>query len=141
MIRHISSIAEIVDDVDEAVKFYRDTLGFEVDHESGTGYAVVKVEGTLHFGIWGRKSAAKMTYGDENAIGRIPLGFTIGFEVDSVEEAGKEIENKGCHLEQAKKSESWGQVTSRFFATSGALCEFSELPGSRKIVQPMIAED
>ena len=141
MIRHLSSIAEIVEDVDEAVKFYREILGLEVYQEPGAGYAVVKVDGTLHFGIWGRKNAAEMTYGDENAVDRIPLGFTIGFEVDSVEDAGKEIENKGCHLEQAKKTEPWGQVTSRFFSASGALCEFSELPGSRTIVQRMIAED
>lgn len=141
MIRHISSIAEIVDDINKTVQFYRDVLGLEVDHEPGSGYAVVKVEGTLHFGIWGRKNAAEMTYGDENKVDRIPLGFTIGFEVDSVEDAGKEIENKGCHLEQAKKTEPWGQVTSRFFSSNGAFCEFSELPGARKIVQPMIAED
>ena len=35
MIRHVSGIAEVVDDIEAAVQFYRDILGLEVEHESG----------------------------------------------------------------------------------------------------------
>ena len=49
MTRHI---AGIVEDVSVAVRFYREALGLNVEHEEGAGYALVDVQGTLHFGIW-----------------------------------------------------------------------------------------
>ena len=51
MIRHVSSIAEVVDDVETAVQFYRDVLSLPVDHETGSGYATVKMPGLLHFAL------------------------------------------------------------------------------------------
>lgn len=51
MIRHLASIAEIVDDFDGAVVFYRDTLGATVKEES-PGYAVFELPGVLHFAVW-----------------------------------------------------------------------------------------
>ena len=45
MIRHISAIAEVVDDVDAAVEFYRDVLGLSVEHQPGGGYATVEISG------------------------------------------------------------------------------------------------
>ena len=62
MIRHISAIAEVVDDVDAAVEFYRDVLGLTVDHQPGGGYATVEIPGTLHFSVWSRSAAAEATY-------------------------------------------------------------------------------
>ena len=84
MIRHISAIAEVVDDVDAAVEFYRDVLGLPVDHQPGGGYATVEIPGVLHFSVWSRSAAAEATYGDKAAVDRIPLGFSVEFEVDSV---------------------------------------------------------
>jgi catechol 2,3-dioxygenase-like lactoylglutathione lyase family enzyme len=84
MIRHISSIAEFVEDLDAAIHFYRDALGLEVKHEAGSNYALVEVGGTLHFGLWARQGAAEATYGDAGKAADIPLGFSIGFEVDEV---------------------------------------------------------
>jgi catechol 2,3-dioxygenase-like lactoylglutathione lyase family enzyme len=137
MIRHISGIAEIVDDVEAAAKFYRDVLGLKVKYEMGSGYALVEMDGVLHFGIWGRAEAAKVVFGNENELDKVPLGFTVGFEVDSASDASQSIVGKGWPVAQQEKKESWGQVTSRFYSSSGALCEFSETPGARKIIQPM----
>ncbi len=140
MVRHVAGVAEIVDDVDAAARFYRDVLGLEVEHEPGAAYGTVKVDGILHFGLWSRAAAAGATFGDETATDRISLGFRLGFEVDSVDEGSGEIESGGWTLAQAPKTEPWGQKTSRFFAVSGALCEISETPWARRIVQPMSAE-
>ena len=85
MIRHISAIAEVVDDVDAAVEFYRDVLGLTVEHQPGGGYATVEIPGVLHFSIWSRSAAAEATYGDKDTADRIPLGFSVEFEVDSVD--------------------------------------------------------
>jgi catechol 2,3-dioxygenase-like lactoylglutathione lyase family enzyme len=141
MIRHISSIAEIVDNLEETIRFYRDVLGLEVEHEEGSGYALVKVGGTLHFGIWERGNAAEATFGDRGQKEQIPLGFSIGFEVDSVGAAVEETEVRGWSVVQPRKQEAWGQVTSRFYSPSGALCEFSEMPKARRITQELKASD
>lgn len=139
MVRHIASIAEIVEDLEKTIEFYRNILGLKVEYEPGSGYALVKIGGTLHYGIWDRGDAAKVTFGDESAREKIPLGFSIGFEVDSVKEATDEIQARGWSVLHDRKEETWGQVTSRWYSPSGALCEFSEMPNARRIIQSLKA--
>ena len=140
MVRHISSIAEIVDDVDAAVAFYRDVLGLAVQYEAGSDYATAEVPGVLHFGIWSRKAAAEATFGEAEAADRISLGFTVGFEVDAVDASSQEIKARGWTVVQSPKQEPWGQTTSRFFSPSGALCEVAETPDARRITQNVQAQ-
>ncbi len=139
MIRHFAGVAEIVEDFEAAIKFYRDTLGLEVESLS-EGYATATVPGVLHFGIWSRAEAAEATYGSPDAAERVPLGFTIAFEVDEVTEAAQHLNNEAVEVVQPTKTEPWGQVTSRFITPSGALCEIAETPWARRITQPMSAE-
>ena len=139
MIRHFAGVAEIVEDFEAAIQFYRDTLGLEVESLS-EGYATATVPGVLHFGIWSRAEAAEATYGSPDAAERVPLGFTIAFEVDEVTEAAQHLNNEAVEVVQPTKTEPWGQVTSRFITPSGALCEIAETPWARRITQPMSAE-
>jgi catechol 2,3-dioxygenase-like lactoylglutathione lyase family enzyme len=141
MIRHLAGIAEVVEDMEGAVEFYRDVLGLDVEYEAGSGYGLVKMPGILHFGLWSRTAAAVATFGDSSAVNRVPLGFSVGFEVDSVEAGSRDLESRGWSIVQAPKTEPWGQVTSRFFSASGALCEISETPASRRISQGMSVEN
>ena len=133
MIRHVAGVAEVVDDIDAAVRFYRDDLGLEVNHEPGESYATVAICGVPHFGIWLRSRAAELVFGDAAQIDRIPLGFSIGFEVDSVKDAENTLRSTETPVVQGLKVEPWGQHTARFLSRSGALCELSETPGARKI--------
>ena len=139
MIRHISAIAEVVDDVDAAVSFYRDVLGLSVEHEEGSRYATVEIAGALHFSIWSRAAAAEATFGDEEAADRIPLGFSVEFEADSVSSATDAIRERGWQIVQMPRKESWGQTTSRFMLPSGMLGGFSETPWARSIGQDLEA--
>lgn len=140
MIRHISAIAEVVDDIDAAVEFYRDVLGLTVEHQPGGRYATVELSGALHFSIWSRRAAAAATFGDEDAVDRITLGFSVEFEVDSVEDATDTIEERGWQVVQPPKTEPWGQSTSRFMLPSGMLSGFSETPWARRISEEMKTE-
>jgi catechol 2,3-dioxygenase-like lactoylglutathione lyase family enzyme len=140
MIRHLASIAEVVEDVESAVRFYRDVLGLKVQHEPGSPYAQIEMPGTLHFGLWSRRAAAETMFGDANASGRVPLGFSVGFEVESVEAAQAALTEKGWPIVQPLRKEDWGQVTTRFLSPSGALCEAAETPWARRILQPMTVE-
>ena len=129
----MASIGEIVDDMAAAVAFYRDVLGLEVEWAEGTGYAMAKVPGVVHFGIWSREAAAEATLGDKEAASRIPLGFTVEFEVDEVQAASSTLESKGWEVLQQPRREDWGQTTSRFLSPSGALCGVAETPWAREI--------
>ena len=139
MLRHVASIGEVVEDVDAAVRFYRDILGLEVEVHN-EGYADVTVPGTLHFGIWSRVEAAKATYGSPEAAERVPLGFTVGFEVDDVAAAEKRLADAGIEVVQPAKTEPWEQVTSRFLTPGGSFCEVAETPWARSITRQMEAE-
>ena len=103
MIRHVAGIGEIVDDIESAVEFYRKNLGLEVNHEPGEGYATVTISGVPHFGIWLRSHAAELVFGDSSQIERIPLGFSVGFEVDSVKAAEDSLRSEEVPVVQALK--------------------------------------
>lgn len=140
MIRHVAGIAEIVADMTAAVGFYRDVLGLAVEHEPGSGYATVEIGGVLHFGLWSREAAAESVFGDPAAADKVPLGFTVGIEVDETRAAQEKLTGMGNPILQARRQEPWGQVTARFLSPGGALAEFSETPWARRIVQPLLAE-
>ena len=139
MLRHLAGIAEIVEDFEAAVRFYRDTLGLDIEPLSD-GYATVSMPGVLHFGIWSRVEAARATYGSADAAERIPLGFTVGFEVDEVPAAEAHLSEASIDVVQPTKTEPWEQVTCRFLTPGGFFCEVSETPWARRITQHMSAE-
>lgn len=139
MARHLAGVAEIVDDVNAALAFYRDTLGFQVKDQMGDDYAVVIVPGILHFGIWNRGHAALATFGTRDAADRIPLGFTLEFEVDDVDTAAKTVAQAGLEVVQPPHMEPWGQKTTRAVALGGGLLGFAETPWGRTITQQVEA--
>jgi len=139
MLRHLAGVAEIVDDVNVALAFYRDTLGLEVKQQVGDDYAVVAVPGVLHFGIWNRTHAALATFGNRDAADRIPLGFTLEFEVDNLERAADEVAAGGCEVVQPPHVEPWGQKTCRAIALGGGLLGFAETPWARDLKQQVEA--
>ncbi len=61
---------------------------------------------------------------------RVPLGLTMGFEVDDVEEGAGKL---GDTVLQGAKTEPYGQKTIRFRSPSGAVCELSEAPWAREL--------
>jgi len=137
MIRHVAGVAEIVEDLGEALKFYRDTLGLEVKQQEGDDYAVVAVPGILHFGVWNRGHAAECTLGSRELAHQIPLGFTLEFEVDDVTAASDKITGNAYKMAQDPREEPWGQKTCRMFSPGGSVLGFAETPWARRITKPM----
>ncbi len=133
VIRHVAGVGEIVDDVETAVAFYRDVLGLEVEYDGGGQYADVKVAGIAHYGLWGRRAAAESILGDPDLADQVPLGFSLGFEVDSVEEAARATTERGLNLLQSPKTEPWGQTVCRFILPGGLVGEFAETPWARQL--------
>ena len=122
-----------MDDLQAAVRYYRDDLGLEVDDSASADYASVKIPGVIHFGLWSRQAAAEATFGDRSAVDRVAPGLTIEFEVDSVPAASDALERLGLQLIHGPKTEPWGQTTARFALPSGALGGIAETPWARQI--------
>lgn len=138
MIRHVSGIAEIVEDVDAAVRYYRDALGLEVHVHPGGLYADVVVGGVPHFGIWDRRHAAGVIHGDTGAADRVPLGFHVGFEVDDVDADSQALEARGGHVLGPPQTQPWGQRTAPIRLASGTLGELAVTPGRRRLGTPPV---
>ena len=76
MIRHFAGVAEIVEDFEAAIQFYRDTLGLEVESLS-EGYATATIPGVSSLRKSGpRAEAAEATYGSPNAADRVSSWFS-----------------------------------------------------------------
>ena len=140
-IRHVAGIAEVVEDFASAVSLYTDVLGLSVDTLSEGACATLDIHGVLQYGIWSREAAAEATFGNSHASDRIPLGFTVGFEVDDVGETYGKLPATGTNFEHGPRTEPWKQVTSHFMSKSGALCELSSTPWARSITQQMQASE
>lgn len=132
MIRHCAGFAEIVEDVEASAAFYR-SLGLQVKVESG--YGAVELPGVLHFGLWDRRDAAESTLGSRDKADQIELGFSIGFEVDSVDEAAGSVQALG-----EPRDEPWGQRVVRFMTPSGSVSEFCETSWARELATNVAAK-
>jgi catechol 2,3-dioxygenase-like lactoylglutathione lyase family enzyme len=139
MIHHLAGVAEIVEDVNAAVAFYQETLGLKVKQRQGNDYVVFEVPGVLHFGVWSRSAAAMATFGDPAAADSIPLGYTLEFEVDDLDQAAKQIDAGQCVLVQPPHDEPWGQKTCRAIAPGGSLLGFAITPWARRLAQQVQA--
>lgn len=140
MLRHVAGMAEIVEDVNQAVAFYRDVLGLTVEQQNGDDYAMISSPGILHFGIWNRAHAAASILGSRDLAEQIPLGFTLEFEVDDVQSAATHIEAAGQEIAQPPREEPWGQKSLRMLSPSGSVLGFAETPWARRLKQQLEAE-
>ncbi len=137
MIRHLAGMAEIVEDVDAALEYYTGVLGLELERRMNDDYAMLKVPGVLHFGVWSREAAAEATFGSRDQADRVALGFTIEFEMDNLDAASKTLEQQGAGLTHPVRTEPWGQKVTRMHSPGGAIVGFAETPWARKISQPL----
>jgi len=139
--RHVASVAEIVDDVAVAVAFYRDVLRMEVEHEPKSPYAVVKIPGIFHYGLWSRSHAAESIFGDAREVEKVPLGITIAFEAEALKPAIEHVRQNGGEVIQDFKEEPWGQKSAHLLLSSGAIGGLVETPWARQLPPPTQHQD
>ena len=140
MIRHVAGLADVVEDVNAALAFYRDTLGLEVKEQDGDDYAVLVVPGVLHFGVWSRAHAAQCMFGDRAATDRVPLGYALEFEVDRVDETATHLKDNHWPVPQGPQTEPWNQNTCRVLSPGGGVLGFAETPWGRKLANDVSVE-
>ena len=139
MIRHFAGVAEIVEDVNAALAFYRDTLGFEVKQQMGDDYAVVAVPGILHFGIWNRAHAALAIFGTPRRGGPHSARLHDRIRSRRRRSRGEAGRRGGLDVVQPPHMEPWGQKTCRAIALGGGVVGFAETPWGRTLKQQVEA--
>ena len=98
-------VIEFVSDMNRAVKFYRDVLGFQLKFES---------PGWSEFST-GETTLALHPTSQKNAAGTVELGFTV----PDVQEFHKEMSAKGVQFTMPPTKQDYGGLLARFVDSEG----------------------
>ena len=98
-------VIEFVSDMNRAVKFYRDVLGFQLKFESPGWSEFVTGETTL----------ALHPASQKNATGTVELGFTV----PDVQEFHKEMSAKGVQFTMPPTKQDYGGLLARLVDSEG----------------------
>jgi catechol 2,3-dioxygenase-like lactoylglutathione lyase family enzyme len=116
----ISVLTLGVDDLERAVRFYRDGLGLETEGIVGTEFehgavAFFDLEGGLRLALWARDDIAR-----DSGLARsapCPTGLTIGHNVNSAAEVDRimaEAEGAGARILKPAADTFWGGYAGYF---------------------------
>ena len=101
-------VIKFVADMDNAVKFYRDTLGLPLKFQSPGWSEFVTGETTL----------ALHPASDKNPAGKVELGFAVA----DVETFYRDMSAKGVRFSMPPKKQDFGGVLAQFVDSEGTPC-------------------
>lgn len=118
-------IVLVVADLDRSLSFYTETLGLPLGHRSGP-YAQLDT-GRTRLSLFERPAMAD-TLGLENLDEPDPgaPGFELGFKVDDVDQAWKELTSHGVVQVVPPTDRPWGQRTAYLRDPDGHLIELAQ---------------
>jgi predicted enzyme related to lactoylglutathione lyase len=116
-----------------AKQLYQSVLGIRFKEENGGYLHTEELEGVKHFALWPLSHAAQSCFGVNSWPDNLPEPQAwIEFDVDDVEKATAELQEKGYHMLVANRKEPWGQIVSRFIGLEGLLIGITFTPWMRK---------
>jgi uncharacterized glyoxalase superfamily protein PhnB len=135
MDRHVSLLTLAVDDLDRAVRFYRDGLGLSTPGIVGREFehgavAFFELRGGLKLAVWPRASMAAETGLGVSRSG--PPDVTIGHNVDSRAEVDRVMEqarHAGATIVRPAGKVFWGGYAGYFQDTDGHVWEIATRSG------------
>ena len=81
-----------------------------------------QIPGARHFGVWPLAEAAQSCFGQPTWPDTHPVPqASVEFEVDDVEAAARELEEKGYTLLHPARTEPWQQVVARLQTADGVI--------------------
>jgi predicted enzyme related to lactoylglutathione lyase len=111
MTSKLTYVIKFVADMDRAVKFYRDVLGFTLKFQSPGWSEFVTGETTLAL----HPASAK------NPAGGVELGFTV----PDLQEFHREMSQKGVQFSMPPKKQEYGAELAQFVDSEGGHCSVS----------------
>jgi catechol 2,3-dioxygenase-like lactoylglutathione lyase family enzyme len=127
----VAGFGPIASDIQASHSLYRDTLGlhFEAD---GDYLHTGAVEGVKHLAVWPLTQAAESCFGTSEWPAEVPVPQAwIEFDVEDIEAATRELEERGYKLLVAGRTEPWGQIVTRLLGPEGMLVGLTVTPWMR----------
>jgi len=129
----IAGFGPIAADVGESRRLYEETLGIRFKVEEGEYLHTEEIEGARAFAIWPLDQAAESCFGR----GEWPADVVrpqawLEFDVEDVDAAMRELEERGYRLLVRNRTEPWSQVVTRLISPEGLLVGVTMTPWMRK---------
>jgi catechol 2,3-dioxygenase-like lactoylglutathione lyase family enzyme len=133
----IAGFGPITSDVTASRRLYEDALGIQFKVEDGEYLHTEEVKGANTFAIWPLDQAAESCFGTSEwpADAGVPHAWLV-FDVDDIEAATRELEERGYRLLVRKRTEPWGQVVTRLLSPEGLLVGVTITPWMRGEAAP-----
>ena len=129
----IAGFGPITSDVGASRRLYEETLGIEFKVEDGDYLHTEEVKGANAFAVWPLTQAAESCFGTPEWPADVvrPQAW-LEFDVDDVEGATRELEERGFKLLVRNRTEPWGQVVTRLISPEGLLVGVTVTPWMRE---------
>ncbi len=129
----IAGFGPIASDVAHSRRLYEDALGIQFKVEEGEYLHTEEVKGANTFAVWPLSQAAESCFGTDVWPSEVvrPQAW-LEFDVDSVESATRELEERGYKLLVRNRTEPWGQLVTRLISPEGLLVGVTETPWMRR---------
>jgi catechol 2,3-dioxygenase-like lactoylglutathione lyase family enzyme len=128
----IAGFGPITSNVSESRRLYEDALGLRFKVEEGEYLHTEEVKGANMFAVWPLAQASESCFGTSEwpADTTAPQAW-LEFDVDDIEAATRELEERGYRLLVRNRAEPWGQVVTRLLGPEGLLVGLTVTPSMR----------
>ncbi|MGH7776004.1 MAG: VOC family protein [Candidatus Dormibacterales bacterium] len=124
----VAGFGPIAPDVAQSRDLYQGALGLPFQ-EDGDYLYTAAVEGVKHLAVWPLSQAAQACFGEETwPPDAIRPQAWIEFDVEDIEAATRELEEKGYRLLVRVRTEPWGQTVTRLLGPEGLLVGITVTP-------------
>ena len=129
----VAGFGPISADVGESRRLYEDALGIGFKVEEGDYRHTEELKGANTFAVWPLSQAAESCFGASEWPADVPRPQAwLEFDVDDLEEATREMEQRGYRLLVSNRTEPWGQAVTRLLSPEGLLLGLTMTPWMRE---------
>ena len=133
----IAGFGPITADVAESRRLYEESLGLHFKVEDGDYLHTEDVKGANTFAVWPLTQAAESCFGTSVWPADTPTPHAwLEFDVEDIEAATGELEERGYRLLVRSRTEPWGQVVTRLVSPEGLLVGVTVTPWMRGEAPP-----
>jgi hypothetical protein len=128
----IVGFGPIASNMGESRRLYEDVLGISFKAEEDDYLHTEQVDGAKTFAVWPLAQAAQSCFGTSKWSPDIPRPQAwLEFDVDDIELATRELEQRGYRLLVRNRTEPWGQIVTRLISPEGLLVGITHTPSMR----------
>jgi catechol 2,3-dioxygenase-like lactoylglutathione lyase family enzyme len=128
----VAGFGPVPADVPAARRFYGEVLGLPFVEEEGGYLHTEAVDGAKTFAAWPLSQAAESCFGTLEWPDDVPRPQAwVEFDVEDLESATRELEERGYRLLVSQRKEPWGQVVTRLLGPEGLLVGVTVTPSMR----------